>query len=186
MASNSEPLQNASPSDLQPRRAYKPARSRKAPSVKAAVISARVQGISKLQIARDLGMSKNTVNTIIEEANLDQIMEDGRLQTFTRLPAALKTLDARLEKNSENAALWLLDKCFDSSNKGARPHDTGLTLAIQNLMGNVQVNQVQSKDNTQVSGPKPEPAEPQQDTLDCSTESPSSSTPQCNNSTENQ
>jgi len=51
----------------------------------------------------------------------------------------LKTLDVRLEKNSENAALWLLDKCFDG--KGvAKQNDPHLTLAIQNLMGNVQVN----------------------------------------------
>jgi len=42
------------------------------------------------------------------------MMEDGRAGAMNRVPAALKTLDVRLEKNSESAALWLLDKCFDN------------------------------------------------------------------------
>lgn len=118
--------------------ARKRSRSTKPPSVKAAVISGRINGNSKLQIARDLRMSKNTVNRILEEADLDALMEDGRLSTLRRVPQALQVLDVRLEKNSENAAIWLLDKCFDGK-KIAGKQEPGLTLAIQNLMGNVTV-----------------------------------------------
>ena len=53
--------------------------------------------------------------------------------------SALQVLDVRLEKNSENAAIWLLDKCFDAKNASRKP-EPGLTIAIQNLM-QVQPNQ---------------------------------------------
>jgi hypothetical protein len=140
------------PSDSQAITAPKRSRSIKPPSVKAAVISSRINGTSKLQISRDLQMSKNTVNRILEEADLDALMEDGRLSTLRRVPAALRTLDARLEKNSENAALWLLDKCFDGK-KIAGKQEPGLTIAIQNLM-QVQAPQ-QDKQDTQAIDTQP-------------------------------
>lgn len=49
-----------------------------------------------------------------------------------RIPKALKTLDVRLEKNSENAALWVLDKCFDN-NKVTGGRMTGDTVLNQTL-----------------------------------------------------
>lgn len=142
--------QNSDSCDSQPIRATKPRRSNKPPSVKTAVIAKRIEGLPKLQIAKDLEISRPTVDAILAESNLDSLMEDGRIQAFRRIPAALQTLDVRLEKNSESAAIWLLDKCFDNAGKGAKPHDQGLTLAIQNLMGNIQVNQ-----QVQASEPQP-------------------------------
>jgi transposase-like protein len=121
------------------KKAYKPRTSRKAPAIKRIVLAKRVQGQNITSIANDLGITRNTTRTIIAEANLDQIMQDGQIETLKRVPAALKTLDTRLEKNSENAALWLLDKCFEGK-QIARVIEPGLTLAIQNLLGNVQVN----------------------------------------------
>jgi hypothetical protein len=118
--------------------AYKPRSSRKAPAIKRSVLAKRVQGQNITSIANDLGITRNTTRTIIAEANLDQIMQDGQVETLRRIPAALRTLDVRLEKNSENAAIWLLDKCFDGK-KIAGKQEPGLTLAIQNLMGNVMV-----------------------------------------------
>jgi hypothetical protein len=54
-----------------------------------------------------------------------------------RVPEALKTLDVRLEKNSESAALWLLDKCFDNNKVQGQRMTSDLTLnqAITVLLG---------------------------------------------------
>jgi hypothetical protein len=117
---------------------YPPRRSRKPQAIKTAVVAKRANGQNKSSIARDLQITTNCVTAIIEESDIDRILQDGQIETLRRVPAALKTLDIRLEKNSENAAIWLLDKCFDSKKIGRTP-DAGLTLAIQNLMGNVTV-----------------------------------------------
>lgn len=143
MSTNSQtPSQDASPSDSQPIPAYKkpypPRKSRKPQAVKTAVIARMAQGENKSSIARDLQITRNCVTAIAEESNIEQVMQDAQLQTLSRVPAALQVLDVRLEKNSENAAIWLLDKCFDAKNAGRKP-EPGLTLAIQNLMGNVTV-----------------------------------------------
>ena len=142
---------DTSPSELQPRRAAKklfPGRiSRKAPSVKTAIILKRLQGQDKTSISKDLGVARNTVTTILEENDVDRIMQDGQVETLKRVPAALRTLDVRLEKNSENAAIWLLDKCFESSKLTRKP-DASLTLAIGQLMGNVTVQSPQPQQDT--------------------------------------
>jgi hypothetical protein len=124
-----------------PRRAYKPRRTIKSQAIQNAVIAKHIGGTSKLQISKDLQLAPNTVSNILELSNVDEVMADGRLETLKRVPAALRTLDVRLEKNSENAAIWLLDKCFDGK-KIAGKQEPGLTLAIQNLMGNVTVQSV--------------------------------------------
>jgi hypothetical protein len=88
--------------------------TRKAPAVKNAVVAKRLAGESTAKISRDLGIAVNTVRNITNLTDVDRMMEDGRAGAMNRVPAALKTLDVRLEKNSESAALWLLDKCFDN------------------------------------------------------------------------
>jgi hypothetical protein len=141
-----QPSQDCALAQPQPRRAYKPRRTIKSQAIQNAVIAKHIGGTSKLQISKDLQLAPNTVTSILDLSNVDEVMADGRLATLKRVPAALKTLDIRLEKNSENAAIWLLDKCFDAKNASRKP-EPGLTLAIQNLMGNVTV---QSKETTPV------------------------------------
>ena len=89
--------------------------TRKAPAIKNAVVAKRLLGESNAKISRDLGIAVNTVKSIANITDVDRMMEDGRSGAMKRIPAALKTLDVRLEKNSESAALWLLDKCFDDN-----------------------------------------------------------------------
>ena len=106
--------------------------TRKAPAIKNAVTAKRIAGQSNAQISRDLGIAVNTVKSIARLTDVDRMFEDGRLGTLQRIPEALKTLDVRLEKNSENAALWVLDKCFDN-NKVTGQHMTGDTVLNQTL-----------------------------------------------------
>lgn len=90
------------------------ASSRKPTAVQSEIIARRVSGQNKSEIARGLGVARNTVTSVLELNNVEQMFEDGRLGALKRVPQALKTLDVRLEKNSESAAIWLLDKCFDN------------------------------------------------------------------------
>jgi hypothetical protein len=110
--------------------AVKPRRSTKPPSVKASVVAKRVGGQTITQIAHDLEISRPTVYAILDESNIDAALEDGRLGAMKRVPQALCVLDNRLDKNSESAALWLLDKCFD-----------GKDLGNKRMVGDVTLNQ---------------------------------------------
>ena len=111
-----------------PPKTVKPRHSNKAPSVKAQVISKRIQGEPIAKIARDTGISRPTVYTIINEADLDTMFADGRVGVMKRVPQALQTLDVRLDKNSETAALWLLNKCFDNQQPTGNRLASDLTL----------------------------------------------------------
>jgi len=136
----------APPSDSQAIPAYKPRKSVKAPAVKTAVLIRRASGISKSQIARDLGITRPTVNRIIEESDLDRQIEAGRQQSATLIPKALRVADMRLEKGSETMAIEVLrQSIWPLNTKQIKAHDVGLTLAIQNLMGNVTVQGPQSQ-----------------------------------------
>lgn len=102
--------------------------SRKPPAVRNEIVARRIAGQTKSQISRDLGVSINTVSSIIELSDVDKLMQDGRLGAMQRVPEALKTLDVRLEKNSESAALWLLDKCFENQQPTGKHLAGDLTL----------------------------------------------------------
>src|ERR1700733_4213659 len=88
--------------------------TRKAPAIKKAVVARRLIGQSFTQIATDLKIGINTARSISALSDVDSMLENGRLGTLQRIPQALKTLDVRLEKNSESAALYVLDKCFEN------------------------------------------------------------------------
>jgi predicted transcriptional regulator len=92
-----------------PEEALKLRKSNKSPAVKAAVLIHRANGKAKREIARDLGISRPTVDVIISEANLDQQLESGRVQCSTLIPESIRVVKHRLAQNSENAAFKLLE-----------------------------------------------------------------------------
>ena len=126
----------------EPRKAYKPLRSRKAPAIQAAILAKRAIGTSKRQIAKDMQISPNTVTSVIELSDFDAKLTDGRSLCAELIPASVRVVKHRLAQNSENAAFKLLEGIgvLGKDAKSSRAPDQGLTLAIQNLMGNVQVN----------------------------------------------
>lgn len=113
---------------LEEKKSVTPRRSNKAPSVKASVIAKRVQGQSIAAIARDVGISRPTVYAILDETDIDRMMKDGRLGVMQQVPEALDTLKVRLEKRSESAAIWLLDKCFENQQPTGKHLAGDLTL----------------------------------------------------------
>ena len=153
MSSNiQQPSQGASPSDLQPRRAYKPAKSRKAPAIQAAILAKRAIGTSKRQIAKEMQVSPNTVTSIIELSDFDAKLTDGRTLCAELIPASVRVVKHRLAQNSENAAFKLLEGIgvLGKDAKPVRAPDTSLMVNIQQLMGNVQVNAQPATPNTSI------------------------------------
>jgi hypothetical protein len=129
--------QNSLVQQLEPARAKKPRKSTKAPGIKAAVITSRVQGKSKRSISMDLGITRNTVDTILEESNIEQHLISGETTAFGLMHKSLDVLDQRLSKGSESAATYLLSNTLFSerySKKATPPADVVVNLAIQNLI----------------------------------------------------
>ena len=89
---------DAQPTHLQPRTAAKPKKSNKAPAVKAAVLVSRANGTDKRKIARELGIARQTVESIISEANLDQQLASGRITCATLIPEAVSAIGVSLKK----------------------------------------------------------------------------------------
>lgn len=140
----SEAQQDSQPAQLQAipgyKKPYPPRKSRKAPAVKTAVIAKRAQGQNITSIANDLGITRNTTRSIIEESDIDRQLESGQLQSLSLIPAALRVMHDRLAKGSENAAIKTLEATiWPLQSKTSKQQDPGLVLAIQNLMGNVTV-----------------------------------------------
>ena len=115
---------------------YRPKTSKKPQAIKTAIIAKRSQGQTTTQIARDLGITRNTVNGIIEQSGIEQYLEDGTLQCARLIPESIRVVKHRLEKNSETAAFKVLEglgvlgehRSFKKSN------DASLQIAIQNLI----------------------------------------------------
>lgn len=122
--------------------ALKIRRSRKAPAIKTAVIIKRSQGQDKTSISNDLGIARNTVTRILEESNVEQTIEANRAASLGLIPSAIRVAEFKLSQNSENMAIKVLENTIWPLNtKQGKSADPGLTLAIQNLMGNVTVQQ---------------------------------------------
>jgi hypothetical protein len=125
----------APPSDLQPRRAYKPLRTRKAPTIQNAVLAKRANGSSKAKISKELGIAHNTVTNILELSNFDRSLDLERQNSLELIPLAIRTAKHRLSQNSENMAIKVLENTIWPLNaKQSKAPDAGLTIAIQNLM----------------------------------------------------
>lgn len=76
--------------------------------LQAAVLSKYTAGESKVQIAQDLGMHRNTVASILADSEIQQIVMEGRSACVQRIPKSIKVIDQRLRKGSETAALAIL------------------------------------------------------------------------------
>lgn len=153
-----QPSQNASPAQLAPITAKKLRRSRKAPAIKAEVITRRIHGQSKRSISRDLQITANTVDTILEESHIEAHLKLGQQRTAGLVSSALDVIEKRLAQNSENAAIKLLDATIWplQERAGRAKPDTILNLAISNLIaapsnsGSSTVASNETTHNTQV------------------------------------
>lgn len=83
--------------------------SNKPPAVKAAVIAKRTHGETKTQIANDLHIARQSVDTILAEANIDEQMTSGLILASGLIPESIRVVKHRLAQNSESAAFGILN-----------------------------------------------------------------------------
>jgi hypothetical protein len=122
-------------------RKYKPRKSLKPPAIQSAILAKRASGSSKAKIAKELGMAVNTVTNVLELNDFDRSLESEQRESLRLIPRAIQVAHDRLTKGSENMAIKVLENTiWPLQSKTSKASDPHLTLAIQNLMGNVQVN----------------------------------------------
>jgi hypothetical protein len=83
--------------------------SNKPPIVQAAVIAKHFMGDSKTQIAGDLGMSRVTVNNILSESELTELVARGKTDIYRMIPEAVAGIRKAIKrgKTTEEAQLVL-------------------------------------------------------------------------------
>ena len=155
-------------STISAQKGYKPKRSVKSPLVQARVLQKRANGESKRQIAHDLKIARNTVTSVLELNQFEQTLQNERNESLRLIPAARKAIAHRLALNDGNIGVKVLENTIwplDNKNQKSAG-DPGLVLAIQNLMGNVNVSsaseipaQTKAIDD---AAPEPAKSEPEQ------------------------
>jgi hypothetical protein len=125
------------PKQLGAQRGYKPKKSIKAPSVQSAILAKRANGQSKNSIKKDLGLSYNTVTSVLDLNNFDEQFAKLRAESVGLVPKAIKVMHDRLDKGSENAAIVTLKETIwplnGNNHRGMKPGDN-LFVSIQNLI----------------------------------------------------
>ena len=141
-----------------PKARYKPRKTLKPPAIQSAVLAKRAAGHSKAKITRDLGIATNTVTSIIELNDFDRTLQSEQASSISLIPRAIQVAHERLSKGSENMAIKVLENTIWPLNaKPGKSSDPHLTLAIQNLMGNVSVGTAPDPKTIEVKPSEPEP-----------------------------
>ena len=116
----------------------KKSRSTIAPTVKNAILVKRASGQSKLSIAKEMHVAPGTVRKVLTEADFDQLIQQGRSDVMELVPDAIQGIKKACAKGDGSTAIRLLEGVSVLGPKPRKlPSDPALTLAIQNLMGNV-------------------------------------------------
>ena len=106
--SMSQAPQNGPQSHLQPARASIKRKSRQDAIVQSAAIAQRMLNVPKTKIAKDLGIARGTLDTILDSAQIEQTILAGRSRAISLIPRSLDVCEYRLGKNDGNVALSLL------------------------------------------------------------------------------
>jgi hypothetical protein len=86
--------------------------SNKPQAIKTAVVAKTLAGESKTQIANDLDITRNTVNRILEESELNDYVLRGKSRIHEMIPKSILAVDNALSGANPNAnvGMWLLER----------------------------------------------------------------------------
>lgn len=83
-------------------------KSTKPEPVKAAVIARTVQGDSKTQIAKDLGIDRATVRRIIDTSEISKIVEQGKSDCYAMVPRSTLNVGNAVNRGNLKASFGVL------------------------------------------------------------------------------
>lgn len=104
-----QPSQDASPAQLEPTVAIKTPHSRKNPAVKTRVITQYAQGKDKTSIAKELGITRNTVRAILKESDVDLHLSTGTHLCVALIPKSVQAIEKSLDKGDGSLGIRLLE-----------------------------------------------------------------------------
>ncbi len=107
-----------------------------APSKRIAIITARARGDSKASISREVHSSRDTVAKVLNEADFDKRVEEGRFKVIDLVEDAIAGIKLACAKGDGSTAIRLLEgvNVLGPKANGKRGQDPNLFVAIQNLM----------------------------------------------------
>ena len=82
-------------------------KSNKPQAIKTAVVARKVGGESNARISRELGISRNTVQRILSEAELSSLVAKGKGDLYELIPQAVKRYAAKVRANPDEAKDFL-------------------------------------------------------------------------------
>jgi len=100
--------QNTPQQQLQPTQQRKYRRVKNIPVLEAAAIAKFSAGECKSDIAKDLGVHRNTIAGILNASEIQQHIEYGRSRAVSLIPKSLDVAEYRLNKNDGSMALGIL------------------------------------------------------------------------------
>jgi len=114
-------------------------RTTKAPAIVGAVLAKRANGANKAQIARDLKMSTNTVNKILDESEFDVQIAEGRRACVGLIPKAVTAVNTQLSRGDGTLGLKLLENLQVIGESAANPkNNTHLEEVFQSVQVLIQ------------------------------------------------
>lgn len=121
------------------------------PAVQASVVALWSQGTSKRQIARELGIDKNTVMAILKAFRQDQPDADSQIEQIT--PLAYTAVKTALSKGDGRIGMEWLKQTVFSQPPGDKYtiHADKVLMAGLALLPQAKAKAQQPTDNTQVS-----------------------------------
>jgi uncharacterized membrane protein len=80
-----------------------------APSIKNAILAKRACGQSKLSIAKDMHVALGTVRNVLNEADFDHLLQQGRFDSVRLIPAAINGLEKSMGKGDGTTCIRFLE-----------------------------------------------------------------------------
>jgi hypothetical protein len=112
-------------------------KSNMAPTIKNAILAKRACGQSKLSIAKEMHVAPGTVRNVLDEADFDQQVQQGRLDSGRLIPAAINGLEKSMGKGDGSTCIRFLEGVGVLGEKVRRiptPENDALMRAIVNLI----------------------------------------------------
>lgn len=146
--------------------APKQRRSNKPPVTKAAVLLGRANGTPKAQIAKNLGIARMTVDTIIEEADLDRQLGAAQILSATLLPKAVEAVEKTLVRGDGALGLNFLKWQLGENPNSKNGEQKALNAVFSNCQVLIQQAQLHKNAAAPSTNPLPESTQVTDNTQD--------------------